>query len=206
MGTRHLICVVKNGEYKVAQYGQWDGYPEGQGKDILNFLLNEMNREVFESKLSELSFITDEEYKQRWLDFGIDIDKCSGWVSYDKRKEFDNLYPENSRDTGAKILNLIQNSDKPLKIVDSVDFAANSLSCEWAYVIDLDKNTFEVYEGFNKSPLNQDERFANLKYVPEHRQEEYYPVKHVITFDLNNLPTEKEFLDNFKNKNEDEEE
>ena len=27
MGTRNLTCVFKDGEYKVAQYGQWDGYP-----------------------------------------------------------------------------------------------------------------------------------------------------------------------------------
>lgn len=28
MGTRHLTAVVIDGDYKVAQYGQWDGYPE----------------------------------------------------------------------------------------------------------------------------------------------------------------------------------
>jgi len=37
MGTRHLICVVKGKEYIVAQYGQWDGYPTGQGIGVLNF-------------------------------------------------------------------------------------------------------------------------------------------------------------------------
>lgn len=31
MGTRNLTCVVLDGEFKVAQYGQWDGYPEGSG-------------------------------------------------------------------------------------------------------------------------------------------------------------------------------
>ena len=30
MGTRHLIAVQLDGEYKIAQYGQWDGYPEGK--------------------------------------------------------------------------------------------------------------------------------------------------------------------------------
>jgi len=33
MGTRHLsMAYNKGGEVKVAQYGQWDGYPEGQGQ------------------------------------------------------------------------------------------------------------------------------------------------------------------------------
>ena len=40
MGTRNLTIVHKNGEYKVAQYGQWDGYPEGLGATLLNFLKN----------------------------------------------------------------------------------------------------------------------------------------------------------------------
>lgn len=33
MGTRNLTAVYIDGEYKVAQYGQWDGYPEGPGAD-----------------------------------------------------------------------------------------------------------------------------------------------------------------------------
>lgn len=39
MGTRHLIAAVIDGEYKIAQYGQWDGDPEGQGLTVLDFLL-----------------------------------------------------------------------------------------------------------------------------------------------------------------------
>ena len=31
MGTRHMIGVVKDGIPRIAQYGQWDGYPSGQG-------------------------------------------------------------------------------------------------------------------------------------------------------------------------------
>lgn len=40
MGTRHLIAAKVDGEYKLAQYGQWDGYPEGQGVAVLDFLVN----------------------------------------------------------------------------------------------------------------------------------------------------------------------
>lgn len=38
MGTRHLIAVCIDGKYPIAQYGQFDGYPEGAGVDILNIL------------------------------------------------------------------------------------------------------------------------------------------------------------------------
>ena len=30
MGTRHITAVVAEGQFVVAQYGQWDGYPLGQ--------------------------------------------------------------------------------------------------------------------------------------------------------------------------------
>lgn len=42
MGTRNLTAVYLDGQYKVAQYGQWDGYPEGQGITVLTFLRDKM--------------------------------------------------------------------------------------------------------------------------------------------------------------------
>ena len=38
MGTRNLTMVISNGKTKVAQYGQWDGYPDGQGMTALSTL------------------------------------------------------------------------------------------------------------------------------------------------------------------------
>lgn len=160
LGTRNLICVVKNNEYKVAQYGQWDGYPEGQGVEILNFLTQTMNKELFKKKLDEVSFATHEDLMRMWEEAGADPN--SEWVSMEISDKFNQLYPENSRNTGALILSIIQGSSKPLKLHNSLNFAADSLFCEWAYVLDLDKNTFEVYEGFNKQPLNENERFFSM--------------------------------------------
>ena len=48
MGTRHLIIVKNEGEVKVAQYGQWDGYPDGVGTDIVNFLHNIRDPDLME--------------------------------------------------------------------------------------------------------------------------------------------------------------
>ena len=117
-------------------------------------------------------------------------------------KLHDTLYPENCRDTGADILHIIQNTIKPLKLQNSIDFAANSLCCEWAYVIDLDKNTFEVYQGFNKLPLTENERFYNMPKIEYKIDVNYYPVKHVVSFDINNLPTEEDFLKTFEEDDE----
>jgi hypothetical protein len=38
MGTRNLIYVYHRGRFVIADYTQWDGYPEGQGERILQFL------------------------------------------------------------------------------------------------------------------------------------------------------------------------
>jgi len=199
MGTRHLICVVKNGEYKVAQYGQWDGQPSGQGEDILNFLKNEMDRVKFNNQIDTLSFAIEEELEQMWIEAGKDPNEKL--IPMEISSKFKELYPENSTDTGSKILVLIQNSDKKLKLRNSLNFANDSLSCRWGYVIDLDKNTFEVYEGANKTPLDENERFYSmqdkLKPITVY-DKTYYPIKQVISFDLDDLPTEEEFLENFE--------
>jgi len=198
MGTRHLICVVKNGEYKVAQYGQWDGQPSGQGVDILDFLRNEMNRAKFKNQIEALSFATDDELKQTWIEIG---EEPNTMISVEVANKYKELYPEHSVDNGSGILRLIQNSDRELKLRNSIDFANDSLSCRWGYVIDLDKNYFEVYEGVNKTPLDERERFYTIqeKLKPiDILDTTYYPVKYVVGFDLDKLPTEKEFLFRFK--------
>lgn len=43
MGTRNLVAVQIDGQYKIAQYGQWGGYPEGKGVDALTFLRDRMD-------------------------------------------------------------------------------------------------------------------------------------------------------------------
>lgn len=37
-------------------------------------------------------------------------------------------------------------------MIDSQEFLADSLFCEWAYIMNLDDQQFEVYRGFNKNP------------------------------------------------------
>ena len=31
MGTRNLTMVIQDQQTRIAQYGQWDGFPDGQG-------------------------------------------------------------------------------------------------------------------------------------------------------------------------------
>lgn len=61
MGTRHLICVFFQGKWVVAQYGQWDGYPEGQGVKIYRFLSVARNIDNLKAGLAHLYIPTDAE-------------------------------------------------------------------------------------------------------------------------------------------------
>ena len=97
------------------------------------------------------------------------------------------------------------------KLQNSLNFAADSLFCEWVYVIDLDKNTFEIYEGFNHEPLTQDDRFyflmneankINNERKNSHKTESYYPVKFVAEYDLDALPNETDFINAFNSEEE----
>jgi hypothetical protein len=210
MGTRNLICVVVDGQYRVAQYGQWDGYPEGQGKDILEFLrgiLKQNKLNEFADKVRQCQFLSDEELEAQWNLF--EKANALGLVSFEAADRHNAAFPENSRDTGAKILNLIMERNFGLKIQNSLDFAADSLMCEYAYVVDLDKKTFEIYRGFQQQELNEKERFAGLTqnhltkdYKASTDEQSYYPVAHWKTHSLDKLPTEKKFLKDLTEKAE----
>lgn|SRR5512139_830975 len=209
MGTRNLVAVCFQGKYPIAQYGQWDGYPEGQGSDTLEFcrfLTQSPERiEIFKQKLGKLTFITPEDLKALWVSCGASPD--NDWVTMEIASKFKKHYAHLDRDAGADVLQMVyeMSETEPLKLKDSLDFAGDGLYCEWAWVIDLDKNTFEGYQGFQKEPLPDTERFAYLGM--QHYSgvdSDYYPAKMVACFPLDNLPTDTEFLGAFHDEDEEE--
>lgn len=180
MGTRNLTLIYKDGEYKLAKYCQWDGYYEGQGAIITNFLRQPGNIEKLRARVDNLEFITTKEIRERWNECGADPNKDG--VTFEVSNKFEEKYPELHRNTGGDILEMIVNSEGKFYTKDDLDFAADSLFCEYAYVIDFDKNTFEWYEGFNGKPLKEEDRFYFLNYMAKKLREDYsddiyYPVK-----------------------------
>ena len=196
MGTRHLTAVMKDGQYKVAQYGQWDGYPSGQGTTVLGFLhtlSEDVYRKPFLAKLDTLAFITDDEIEA--IDQRVNAENIHDWKQ---------VWPELCRDTGGGILKLIMDSERSLKLRNCINFAVDSLFCEYAYVVDFDNGTFEVFKGFNKKPLNESERFYG--YVRDGRQNEYHPVRLIRSYQLSALPTVEAFLADLEPSDDDSEE
>lgn len=191
MGTRNLTAVFIDGEYKIAQYGQWDGYPEGQGITCLEFLRDKMDEERFKSALRELDWINKEELNKMWIDAGAE----DGMISIEKAKAFEKKHPEFSRDTGAGILELVQNGSVGKKMQNEIAFVADGLFCEWAWVIDFDKRTFEAYRGFSHKPTTKDDRFY---FLCKHEADGYTAVKIVKYWSIDNLPTNENFLKEFE--------
>lgn len=79
MGTRNTLKVIYNGKTVVSQYGQWDGYPTGQGERILNVLRDKsrMERLISLFEADKICLVTVEEGQRIFdalenVDVGID--------------------------------------------------------------------------------------------------------------------------------------
>ena len=195
MGTRHLVAVMIDGEYKVAQYGQWDGYPSGHGVTALEFL-RDMDRDAFANKARACHWANEKEIDSTWEEFGVT--GRPGMVPYEVAKARGKRYPHLDRDAGAEILSLVSQSENGLPLNNSIGFANDSLFCEYAYVVDLDKDTFEVFRGFNKEPVDAGERFYN----GGHFDGEYYPVRFVRAWSLCDLPSNEAFVSELEQEDE----
>lgn len=187
MGTRHLIAVQLDGQYRIAQYGQWDGYPSGQGETVLRFL-DQMDRPAFEAKLRASRLLSKDELTALSEKFQRE------------QTNWQRDYPHLSRDAGADILFMVQGAPDGIELKDSIDFAGDSRMCEYAYVIDLDHNVLDVFKGFNKEPLKEGERFKDSP-----RGNDYYPVRLSKTYSLSELPTVEQMEADVDPPEEDEE-
>lgn len=177
MGTRHLIAAYIDGECKLAQYGQWDGYPEGAGEAVVKFLKGADLRR-FAGKLRNTIFVPD--------DF-ITKEEWEANPSLVKAK-----HPQMTREAGWKVLVMIHNhkGPEPFPLMNSIDFAQDSLFCEYAYIINMDASVLEMYVGFNHEPVHHWQRFSEYG----RNNGGYYPIKLVASYPFNHLPTTEEMV------------
>ena len=126
MGTRHITAIKKDGQFKVSQYGQWDGYPIGQWVILLS-ILKEIDLSILKEKVDMVRKITETE---------LDAIPEEG---------LNEAYPWLSRDCWANIVKYIM-EDKLVLNIDTIDLEPN-IWIEWSYLIDFDNNTLWVYRG-----------------------------------------------------------
>ena len=140
MGTRHLTKVIdKTGKVVVAQYGQWDGYPSGQGWNILSFIQGHRVLDTLEQALGKCFF----------------VDSTEGYITYPETNDYatDEAFyqaynPSFSRNTGSDILKVIMYSTGKVPLVDESDFEDDTLMCEGVYTLDFQtRQFFSKYDG-----------------------------------------------------------
>jgi hypothetical protein len=157
MGTRNLT-VVKDlqGTTKVAQYGQWDGYPQYSGVKALEFLRDKVNRDNLLVELQNVEFVRDEEVDTLYKSF-----ESTDW----QNKDFLNAYPGLHRDTGVGILEVVANSMGPVKTVDNSEFQNDTLFCEGIYEVDFSTNKFTTIYADNKVSYDLDTLPSDEEYL-----------------------------------------
>ena len=181
MGIKSLTSVMIDNEYVVAQYTSHDGCPTEIGFGILTFLRDKMKKKTFLKKLKNVRYLTkDEELMVRGKN----------------EEERYKLFPYLDID-GDDLLEFIQKSQGEIVLRDEREFVRDSIFCEYAYVIDLDVDTFEIYMGEQRKAPPKGERFSDLKPLPE--CPEFHPVRFMTGFYFGKFPTDEEYNIRVKN-------
>lgn len=173
MGTRHIVG-VKLGDKLFGQYGQWDGDPGGAGLIVFRFLQDRFDEETFRKNFGAAVFVDEDEAERDFTP-----------------------YNHFSRNLGVGIVSYIQETPEP-RLYNRITFAADSLFCEWAYIIDLDARVLRVFSGLNEEKLPEGAFFKFLE-GRARLGKEYEPVAEIgsLTFDELALMFEEEFLITF---------
>jgi hypothetical protein len=166
MGTRNMTMVINQlGETKVAQYGQWDGYPSGVGAGLLELLKNAEAFSKLKENLSKVRFI-DEEGQDK--DFVESYNKNAPEWSNDP----DNRTPEQiewwgkygTRDLAYRVLyNIAESTEDEILIFNREETAKEDGWVDFSYVVNLQDNTFSVYELLDKPVI----KVYNLSELPD---------------------------------------
>jgi hypothetical protein len=139
MGTRGITQVIDvDGVVRVAQYGQWDHYPSGQGLNILEFISGYRNLDRLRMSLNKAYFATDEEL-QAAVDSVVNND---GWMSMDEADKFSVMFPSLTRDTCSDILKVLVYSSGRVPLRNDIEFIQDDLFCEGVFTINYQTNEF----------------------------------------------------------------
>ena len=139
MGTRNLTKVIDNeGITRVAQYGQWDGYPEYTGKRILEFISEYKMIDKIEKSLVKASFITPAESDEIFKPY---VDE-NGMMTFEQGADFSVMFPSLTRDTGCDILKVLVYSNATVPLQDESDFENDDLFCEGVYTLNYQTREF----------------------------------------------------------------
>ena len=205
MGTRGLLGFAYKGALKVA-YQNNNAYPMGLGQEVVDFCesMEEVNREtgegnawdILKDNVEALELVDAEDTpaplilaQYKGADFTINDGEWSDVLAYAVgRTGLDAVF-----------------AGELHHWIDSRDFAKQSLFCEYAYVLDLDHMTLDLFVGKQYEPQDGNP-FGQEGYqetYPDGRVgETMYPVRCLASYPLNAVPEnwDKPFDDYQKEK------
>ena len=146
MGTRGFTGFVVGGRL-IGSYNHCHSYPSGLGVALAVRLRDELEVGSVESMregvkrvrlVDDVAAPSPEDVERYWphADLSLGEERCK-------------------RECYALLRNLQGDPFAQLEagvMTDGTDFPLHSLFCEWAYVVDLDRECLDVYEGFRKVP------------------------------------------------------
>jgi hypothetical protein len=177
MSTRGFLTFVAEGVEKTT-YNHCDSYPEGLGADVLKWL-RDQDLTMVREKATALR-VAAKDSKPTAEDIERLKDFARTYVGSQQLDDWYVLLRETQGDPGLML--------EAGVIEDGSDFPTDSLFAEWGYVVDLDAQTFEVYEGFQHHTHDKG-RFASRE-----GRAGYAPVALLKSYPLADLPTTESFL------------
>lgn len=179
MGTRGFLGFVIDGQEKIG-YRHSDAYPEGQGLQVLHFLLDLAENDPTRDLKAEVRAL-------RMVATGRDIPTAE---EVERLAPWTNNHVSAPEDIWYRLLRHSMGDLHEILACGIMEDAADSPldGASWGYLVDLDEETFDVYESTREPHLIG--RYALRQSLIPGR----YPPKLVATWRLTELPTEDEFL------------
>jgi hypothetical protein len=187
MSTRGTYGIRMHQKDKL-MYNHSDSYPSWLGTHLLSQLRSIVAKPngLHEFKLKAEKFqVVDADVKPTeqqkkdlapYANFGVDSGKPDSWYCLTRNLQGD---LEKSIEAGIGL--------------DAGEFIYDSLFCEWAYIVNLDTNKFEVYKGFQEKKHKKGRYGQKTNSAGD--RDKYYGCALVGEFDLENLPTDDDFLE-----------
>lgn len=169
MGTRGIVGLIIDTQIK-ASYNHFDSYPSGLGLDVVKFVkgIDDLDAVIAQARalvvVPEDGEPTPEQVQRMTGQETPDTAVGGEWYTW-------------LRDAQGDLAETLRLGFA----TDGIAFAANSLFCEWGYLVNLDNSTVEVYRGFQEEP-HIDGVFATAE---PYAGTTYYPIRRiaVIPFD-----------------------
>lgn len=158
MGTRGTYGYRKNKEDKL-MYNHYDSYPEGLGQNMLEYIKMYSNKEI--------------------------NDICDNIKFVEKDKNWNLSREMETRIQSREVYLSSFHEDSTILMPEDNNFIKDSLFCEWGYIVNLDTECLEVWEGFQKKAQKGN------RYGRKQIENGYYPCKLIAEIPFDDLRKDK---------------